>query len=49
VIRLAGKRTVRPERVVFRGSLRVFSGLAGAMLDWAGGLQGSSGGLPVSC
>ena len=44
----AGKRTVRPEHVVFGGLVRVLSGFAGALLGWAGGLQGRTGGLPVS-
>jgi len=30
----AGKRTVRPERVAFGGSVRVLSGFAGTLLDW---------------
>ena len=34
----AGKRTVRPERVIFGGSVRVLSAFAGALLGWAGGL-----------
>jgi hypothetical protein len=42
VMKRAGKRTVRPERVVFGGSVRILSGVAGALLGWAGG-------LPVSC
>ena len=36
----AGKRTVRPERVVLGGSVRAFSESAGTLLGWAGGLLG---------
>jgi len=36
VVNRAGKRTVRPERVVCGG--RVVTGFAGSLRGWAGGL-----------